>query len=212
MHEIITASGRGSGFVTNSITVFSLASKGCIVISAALSIYSVATAPHWEQEAAHQVLSWSGAIAGGELGAGVGAILGPVGAILGGIAGSFLGALGADKLATWFFGGSSRHSAVELLDQALNPTSEYVAKKLANSGTGCYTHYVRAVHMSVLSSYNLAQAGSILEEMVNDVPSKTSATKSTAGTNANGEVCTLILFLPLSAVLAELYVLIQMSC
>jgi uncharacterized membrane protein len=38
-------------------------------------------------EIGHQVATWSGAIAGGVLGTGVGALVGPVGAIVGGLIG-----------------------------------------------------------------------------------------------------------------------------
>lgn len=164
------------------------------VIGVSVSLYSVATAPEWEKDLGRQVTAWSESITGGKLGIGVGPLVsGPIGAILGGIAGSILGSIAADALAKWFFGGSSSSSAVQLLDQALNPTSELVAKKLATSGKGYYTHHVRAAHRSVYSR-NATGAGSVIEKMVNDVPSETSTTKSTLDTEANSEVCAVITF------------------
>ena len=56
-------------------------------------------AEEWETALWYQVASWSGAIIGGELGAGVGALAGgPVDAILGGIVGGILGGEGAVAL------------------------------------------------------------------------------------------------------------------
>ena len=49
------------------------------MIGAVVSVYQVVTADDWKFEISHQVATWSGAIAGGELGAGVGALVGPVG-------------------------------------------------------------------------------------------------------------------------------------
>lgn len=180
--------------VTEKLRQGNLICKGVLTISVAMSEYSVTVAPNWRAELECQVFSWVKDIVGGRLGAGVGTLVGgPVGAIMGGIAGSILGSLVGDdiaqSLAQWFHGGSSSRSAAELLDSALNPTSELVAEKLRTSGKGYYTHYVRAVHVSGCSSRNIAEAGPMVEEMVNDVPSETSA-----GTHADSEVCTFIPF------------------
>lgn len=114
---------RGGSFLT----------RGMIFIGIAVSIYSAAIAPDWGTELANQVARWSAAIAGSELGTGVGTLIaGPISAILGAIAGSILGAIGAGALAHWLFGSNSSLSAVQLLDQALNPSSELVAKKISD--------------------------------------------------------------------------------
>lgn len=85
----------------------------------------MATGSDWAKEAENQVVSLRGAIVGSELGAGLSAVNGPLGAVPG-IAGSIQGATGPEELR--FIGGNSRRSAVEVLDQTLNPTSELIAK------------------------------------------------------------------------------------
>lgn len=196
--QIVDAAGRDVYKISDSLRSGNLVSRGVIVIGVSVSLFSVATAPEWEKDLGRQVTVWSKSITGGKLGFGVGPLIsGPIGAILGGIAGSVLGSIGADALAKWFFGGSSSSSAVQLLGQALNPTSELVAKKLATSGKGYYTHHVRAAHRSVYSSRSATGAGSVIEKMVNDVPSKTSTTQSTLHTEANSEVCAVITVPPL---------------
>lgn len=78
--------------------------KAVRVIGIGLSLYPIAKAEEWGRELGYQVESWSGGIAGGRLGVGVGAIVdGPVGAILGGMTGSILGGIGAVALGNWFF-------------------------------------------------------------------------------------------------------------
>lgn len=192
--QIVDAAGRDVNKISDSLRSGNLVSRGVTVIGVSVSLYSVATAPEWEKDLGRQVTAWSESITGGKLGIGVGPLVsGPIGAILGGIAGSILGSIGADALAKWFFGGSSSSSAVQLLDQALNPTSELVAKKLATSGKGYYTHHVRAAHRSVYSR-NATGAGSVIEKMVNDVPSETSTTKSTLDTEANSEILATIVW------------------
>lgn len=191
---MVDDAGRDKIKVSERLRKGSSIAKGVLVISVAMSVYSVAVAPNWGEGLDHQVSSWAGAILGGRLGDGVGTLVGgPVGAILGGVAGSILRSLvGDDKaqsLVHWFHGGSSSYSAVELLGPAFNPASKLVTKKLTAFGKGYYTHYVRAVHIAGYFSRNIAEAGSLIEEMVNDVPSETSAS-----THADSEVCVSILF------------------
>lgn len=144
----------------------------------------MATVSDWEKEAENQVVSL-------RLGAGLGAVNGPLGAVPGGIAGSIQGVIGPEELR--FIDGNSRRSAVEVFDQALNPTSEPIAKKLAASWEGCYIlDQVRTVQISVYSSDSAAEAGPIFEEMVNDVLSETTTTETTAGTPAISEICAIL--------------------
>lgn len=115
--DTIGSAGRANPNVTAFMRRASFVSRGVIVVAAAVSVYSVATAQDWETELGRQVVSWSGSIAAGELGAGVGTLVGgPIGAILGGIAGAIIGGvLGDELLATWFYGGSSGKRAEEIL-------------------------------------------------------------------------------------------------
>ncbi|KAK7427290.1 hypothetical protein QQZ08_006226 [Neonectria magnoliae] len=179
--ETIKSAGRANPNVTGLLRKASFVSKGVIVVAAAVSVYSVATAPDWETELGKQVFSWSGAIAAGELGAGVGSVLGPVGAILGGIAGSILGGLGGDALANWFFGGSSTLRGVELLGSVVDEASKLVEAKIATMEGGCYTHVLRAKHSPVLRLGDRVP----IEEMIEEVPGKTNlSVASVEGDNA----------------------------
>ncbi|WEW59599.1 hypothetical protein PRK78_005073 [Emydomyces testavorans] len=170
--DTISSAGRANPNVSAVMRRAGLVSKGVVVIAAAVSVYSVATAQDWETELGKQVLSWSGSISAGQLGVGVGALVGgPVGAILGGIAGSILGGLGADALANWFFGGSSGLQAIELLKSTLEPASKLVETKMSDSGCLYYTHVIRTAHVAVYKSGGHdSQTTAVVQEMVEDVP------------------------------------------
>ncbi|XXG98066.1 hypothetical protein Hte_004384 [Hypoxylon texense] len=165
--DTISSAGRANPNVTTALRRFSYVTQGVTVVAVAVSVYSVATAQEWETELLKQVASWCGAIAAGQLGVGVGALVGgPIGAILGGIAGSILGGLGVDSLATWFFGGSSGKKAEELLGSSYEQASGLVKDKMAEAGCKYYTHIMRAKHSAAY-----ARSGRIaIEEMVEEIP------------------------------------------
>ena len=70
---MIDGAGRGNRTVTKWTSGFGKMSKAMMVVAAAMSVYSVTVADDWKYELGHQVASWSGAIAGGTIGSGVGA-------------------------------------------------------------------------------------------------------------------------------------------
>lgn len=141
----------------------------------AASVYSVATAPQWETELGRQVVSWSGAIAGGELGVGFGSIVGPVGAVLGGIAGGILGGLGAGQLADWFFGGTSGRSAFELLggEASVQIFGDLIEGRMAALEIKCHVHILRAKHAAATRTAAVTHATA--EEIIKEVPENLSA-------------------------------------
>jgi len=183
--DTISSAGRANPKVTELMRRAGMVSKGVIVVAAAVSVYSVATAQDWETELGKQVVSWSGAIAGGELGVGVGTLVGgPIGAILGGIAGSILAGLGADALANWFFGGSSGSRAVELLGFALKPATKLVEDQVSKDGCRYYTHTIRASHAAAYESGETSFEGhTLVAEMVEDIPDSTKLKAATVGSS-----------------------------
>jgi len=145
-------------------------SKGLIVIGAAVSVYQVVTADDWKFEIGRQVATWSGAIAGGQLGAGVGVIVGPVGAILGGLIGGIIGGIageGMAQLAHWFFGGSSSRSAEEILGPALlSAASVALQKQLSVSDQNYHVHQLLSTHVSEHNAHVASVAADIVEDMI----------------------------------------------
>ncbi|CAI6047356.1 unnamed protein product [Clonostachys chloroleuca] len=162
--ETIRSAGRANPNVTAVITTASTVSKGILAICAAVSVYSVTTAPAWDVELGRQVASWSASIIAGQIGVGVGSLTGPVGAVVGSIAGSLLGGLGYDALANWFYGGPSSATAQELLGSSLEPVSKLV--KTRTVGSGSYIHVVRA---TVLAT-SVSGDHEAVKKMVEDIP------------------------------------------
>lgn len=76
--DTISSAGRAGPAVTYFMRTASKVSKGVIVIAAAVLVYSVSTAQDWETEMGKQILSWSGSIVAGQLGVGVGTLVGQV--------------------------------------------------------------------------------------------------------------------------------------
>ncbi|EFY85263.1 hypothetical protein MAC_08672 [Metarhizium acridum CQMa 102] len=173
--DTISSAGRANPNVTALMRKVSFVSKGVFVVAAAVSVYSVATAPQWETELGKQVVSWSGAIAAGELGVGVGTLVGgPIGAILGGIAGSILGGLGSSALANWFFGGSSGKEAEALLGSAFEQASKLAEGKMVKAECKYYTHILRAKHTA---EFALGHDAAV-QEMVDEIPETSNLTSA----------------------------------
>ncbi|KAK6347463.1 hypothetical protein TWF718_005305 [Orbilia javanica] len=151
-NKTIEGAGRANPTVTKVMNGLGKFGKGLMVVGAVMSVYSVAVADEWKYELGKQVASWSGAIAGGYIGTGVGMCFGPIGAIAGGIAGGIIGGLPTEgaysALANWFFGGSSGDSAEDLLEPILNKVRDHVLGRLRRSGKKFYVHQVLAHHMS----------------------------------------------------------------
>ncbi|QPH03761.1 hypothetical protein C2857_000134 [Epichloe festucae Fl1] len=166
--DTIGSAGRANPNVTAFMRRASFVSRGVIVVAAAVSVYSVATAQDWETELGRQVVSWSGSIAAGELGAGVGTLVGgPIGAILGGIAGAIIGGvLGDELLATWFYGGSSGKRAEELLGSVSKRASKMIGDKMTKADCKYYTHILRAKHTAAAD----ALSDIAVQEMVEETP------------------------------------------
>lgn len=171
--DTIKSAGRANPKVTEVLRKAGNISKGVLVIAVAVSVYSVATAPQWEKELGRQVFSWSGAIIAGKLGVGVGSLVGPVGAIAGGIIGSILGGIGADLLATWFFGGASSMAGEELLHPVPGAAEEIVEDILSKSGKGNHVHVIRA---GLWATYVSEDKGNreTLGEIIKDSPEEAS--------------------------------------
>lgn len=103
--DTISGAGRANSNVTATISNTAFASKCVIGITIVLSIYSIITAQDWQTDLEKQIISWSGAIAGGKLGAEIGALVGrPIVALLASIAGSLFGGLQTESLALQFLG------------------------------------------------------------------------------------------------------------
>lgn len=134
--------------------VLGTAGKALLVVSIACSVYSVAVADDWKAEVFTQVGWWSGAIVGGQVGVGVGAVFGPVGAVLGGIAGSVLGGIGFSSLATWFYGAITRRAAAEILLEVslLEATRGHVQDRIRSSGKNFYVHRILTAHLEMARS------------------------------------------------------------
>lgn len=182
--ETIRSAGRANPNVTAVITTASTVSKGVLAICAAVSVYSVTTAPAWDVELGRQVASWSASIIAGQIGVGVGSLTGPVGAVVGSIAGSLLGGLGYDALANWFYGGPSSATAQELLGSSLEPVSKLV--KTRTVGSGSYIHVVRA---TVLAT-SVSGDHEAVKKMVEDIPENINP-QSAASVSGHDEVCVL---------------------
>jgi hypothetical protein len=148
----INSAGRANRPLTITATGMGYVSKGLIIIGVAVSVYQVVVADEWKFEIGRQVATWSGAITGGYLGAGVEALVGPVGAIIGGIIGGIVGDItgeGMAQLAHWFFGGRSDHSAEEILGPALlSSAATVVQKQLTASGRNFHVHQVLPSHVT----------------------------------------------------------------
>lgn len=176
------SAGRANPTVTATLRTVNRISQAVVVIGIGVSLYSVTTAEEWEVQLGRQVLSWSGAIVGGQLGVGVGVIYGPAGAILGGLVGIYLGGLGATALGNWFIGGSSSSRAVDLPGLVLlQPASEQVGKRMKESNVAWYTHHIRAVHVSVGFADDASETvDRIVEDILNNIPSEKSHSPSTS--------------------------------
>lgn len=143
---------RANISVTKLIQGLGDAGKALLAASIACSMFSVVVADEWKGEVANQVGWWSDAIVGGEMGSGVGAVLGPVGAVLGGIAGNILGGLGSSSLSNWFYGSTTNQAATDILLGMLDTIRGHVQTYLESTGKNFYVHRIRTTHLDTVRS------------------------------------------------------------
>lgn len=169
MTAVLESAGRANPKVNLALRGAGILCKALVPIAVALSIVSVAIAPDWEAELAHQISSWSRAIILREFTIETGRLFSPAGAILGGIAGTIVATILDDNkfpdLIDWFYGGSSRSSASHILGPAYEPSREAAMNLMKASGKEYHTHQVYTSDLSAIAE-NPSRAGEMAESMV----------------------------------------------
>ena len=146
MTEVIKSSGRANPTVNKALAGLNMFSKAVVAIGVGLSLVSVAVAPDWEAALAEQISSWSKAIFYQTIVVEAVAIRSPAAAVLAGIAGTIVSTVVDEnpfpQLVDWFYGGSSRSPAAEILGDAYEPAREAAMKMMERSGRKYHVHRV----------------------------------------------------------------------
>lgn len=169
MTAVLESAGRANPKVNIALKGAGILAKALVPISVAFSTVSISIAPDWEAELAKQISSWSRAILLRSFSVELGRLVGPAGAVLGGIAGTIVATILDDNqfpdLIDWFYGGSSRSSASEILGDVYESTHEAARRAMIDTGSQYHVHRVYTGDLSAVRQ-SPSQATDVVDGMV----------------------------------------------